>query len=154
MGFGKFLRHLNKDEPTRPFVILVRGNLQRVIVPWAWFRPTPDGTTADFTDVEVVDDGLTIRLGTYEAAVEALLYEFDTAFRARERRRRLASDESFGASLRRLRLQRGVPRTDFAGVSEKAIARIERNEVSRPRGATLHAIAARLGVDPQQIGTF
>ena len=138
----------------REAVILIRGHFDRIAVPWSWFRPTPHGLAPDFGDVEVIDNGLTIRLGRYEAAVEAILYEFDRDFRARERQRRIEMDPSFGAALRRLRIQKGVPRSGFPGISEKEIARIERGEVSRPHAATLRAIADRLGVEPADIETF
>lgn len=138
----------------REIVVIVRGDLERTVVPWAWFRPTPSGTAPDFTDVEVIDSGLTIRLGEYEAAMDAILYEFDREFRARERQRRLELDPSFGAALRRLRLQKGVARAEFPGVSDREIARIERGEVQRPHGPTLRAIADRLGVEPADIETY
>jgi hypothetical protein len=91
---------------------------------------------------------------TYEAATEAILYEFDRDFRMRERQRRIEMDPSFGAALRRLRIQKGVPRSGFPGISEKEVARIERGEVSRPHAATLRVIADRLGVAPAEIETF
>ena len=138
----------------RKAIVLVRGDFDRVVVPWSWFRPTPAGLAPDFRDVEVIDSGLTIRLGAYEAATEAILYEFDREFRARERQRRIEMDPSFGAALRRLRIQKGVPRSGFEPISEKEIARIERGEVSRPRAATLRAIADRLGVEPADIETY
>lgn len=138
----------------REALVLVRGNLDRMVVPWSWFRPTPSGLAPNFDDVEVIDSGLTIRLGQYEAAVEAILYEFDRDFRARERQRRLEMDPSFGSSLRRLRLQKRASRSDFPGISAKEIARIERGEVERPRGSTLRVIADRLGVEPAEIESF
>jgi hypothetical protein len=131
-----------------------RGDLTRLVVPWSWFRPSGDGTAPDFDDVEVVDGGLTIRLGAYEAALDAILYEFDREYRARERQRRLEMDPSFGAALRRLRLQKGVARSDLPGVSDKEIARIERGEVKRPRRGTLRLVAERLGVEPAEIETY
>lgn len=139
---------------SREAIVIVRGDLDRTLVPWSWFRPTPQGVVPDFADVEVGDSGLTIRLGRYEAAMDAILYEFDRDFRARERQRRLEMDTSFGAALRRLRLQKGVARGDFPGISEKEIARIERGQVGRPRGATLRAIADRLSVEPRDIETY
>lgn len=138
----------------RHVVVVFRGNLTRIVVPWSWFRPAGDGTAPDFGGVEVIDGGLTLRLGRYESAMNAVLYEFDREYRARERLRRLSLDPSFGAALRRLRLQKGVARSDFPGVSEKEIARLERGEVERPRGATLRAIAERLGVEPAEIETY
>jgi hypothetical protein len=138
----------------REAVILIRGDFDRIVVPWSWFRPTPAGLAPDFGDVEVTDYGLTIRLGRYEAATEAILYELDRDFRMRERQRRIEMDPSFGAALRRLRIQKGVPRSGFPGISEKEVARIERGEVSRPHTATLRVIADRLGVAPAEIETF
>jgi hypothetical protein len=138
----------------REVVIVIRGDLSRVVVPWSWFTPTPDGTAPDFDDVAVTDSGLAVRLGSYEASLDVILYEFDREYRARERQRRLEMDPSFGAALRRLRLQKGVPRSDFPGISEKEIARIERGEVERPHGSSLRAIAGRLGVDPAEIETY
>ena len=38
--------------------------------------------------------------------------------------KRRADDKTFGACLRRLRLQRGLRQSDFGGVSAKTIARI------------------------------
>jgi hypothetical protein len=138
----------------RQAIVLIRGSFDRIVVPWSWFRPTPPGLAPDFDDVQVIDHGLTIRLGRYEAGVEAILYEFDRDFRARERQRRVDMDPSFGAALRRLRIQKGVPRSGFPGITEKEIARIERGEVSRPHAATLRAIADRLDVEPAEIETF
>jgi hypothetical protein len=138
----------------REAIVLIRGDFDRIVVPWSWFRPTPAGLAPEFGDVEVIDHGLTIRLGRYEAAVEAILYELDRDFRTRERQRRIEMDPSFGAALRRLRIQKGMPRSGFPGISEKEIARIERGEVSRPHAATLRVIADLLGVEPADIGTF
>lgn len=138
----------------REAIVIVRGDLERMVVPWSWFRPTPRGIAPDFADAEVIDGGLTIRLGQYEAALDAILYEFDREFRSRERQRRFGTDASFGAALRRLRLQKGVARGDFPEISEKEIARIERGEVVRPHGATLRAIADTLGVEPRDIETY
>ncbi len=138
----------------REAVIVIRGDLSRVVVPWSWFTPTPDGRAPDFDDVAVTDSGLALRLGPYEASMDAVLYELDRDYRARERQRRLEVDPSFGAALRRLRLQKGLSRSDFPGISDKEIARIERGEVERPHGSSLRAIADRLGVEPVDIETF
>ena len=101
-----------------------------------------------------MDFGQTVRLGRYEAAANAILCEFDHEYRRRARARLLESDASFGASVRRLRLQRGLRRSDFPGVTEKEVARIERNEVKRPRKKSLEALARGLGVSPDELGTF
>lgn len=95
-----------------------------------------------------------LRLGRYEAAASALLYEFDPAVRRKMKARELAADRSFGASLRRLRLQRGLARADFPGVAEKSIARIERGEVERPHARNLTKIARALDVSPEEISDY
>lgn len=148
----RFLGVLASDETAE--LILVRGDASTMAVPFAWFAVTPTGVAPSFDDVEVVDFGVAVRLGAYETAAEAILYEFDREFRMRERQRRIEMDPSFGAALRRLRIQKGVPRTGFDGISEREIARIERGEVSRPRAATLRVIADRLGVSPADIETY
>jgi DNA-binding Xre family transcriptional regulator len=135
-------------------VVLYRGNMEPLLVPVTWFEPSGNGVEPDFTDFEVTDFGQTIRLGPYEAAGDAILYEFDLEYRRRARKRLRATARSFGACLRRLRLQKGVLRDDFPGVSEKQIARIERRETGRPRAATLAKIASRLGVQPEEIEEY
>jgi transcriptional regulator with XRE-family HTH domain len=63
-------------------------------------------------------------------------------------------ETSFGASLYRLRKQKKLKRSDFAPLSAKTVARIERNEIGRPHGKTLKVIADRLSVLPEELGTF
>ena len=57
-------------------------------------------------------------------------------------------------SLFRLRQQRRLKRTDFAPLTAKTIARIERNEVAKPHGTTLNAIAKRLRIAPDEIADY
>ncbi len=54
----------------------------------------------------------------------------------------------------RLRKQRRLRRSDFAPVSAKEIARLERNEVATPHAKTLVAIAGRLGVRSEEIAGY
>jgi hypothetical protein len=133
-------------------LVLYRGNLDRLAVPLRWFERR--GIRPDFERFEVTDFGQTVRLGEFEAATDAILYAFDSSYRRRAKRRQIESDPSFGAALRRLRLLRGLSRDDFAPLSARTIARIERGEVREPRGRTLGLIAERLSVDPDEIGTF
>lgn len=135
-------------------VVLYRGDMEPLLVPTTWFEPSGNGVEPDFASFEVTDFGQTIRLGRYEAAGDAILYEFDPEYRRRARKRLRATDNSFGACLRRLRLQKGVRRDEFPGVSEKQIARIERGETGRPRAATLARIAERLGVRAEEIEEY
>ena len=105
-------------------VILYRGNLEPLVVPLSWFHERPEGSRPDLSDVAVTDFGQTVRLGDYEAATDAILYEFDDDYRRRAKRRQLETDRSLGGALRRLRLQKGVRQSDFPGGSAKEIARM------------------------------
>lgn len=136
-------------------VTLWRGSLEPLVVPFSAFEPSGDGAVPDFDKFGVTDGGQTIRLGRYEAAVEAVLYEYDPAYRRRLHKARQQSERSFGAALRRLRKQRGLRREDFApDLTAKTIARIEQGKVVRVRQKTLDALAKRLRVRPEEIETF
>lgn len=132
-------------------IVLYRGDFSPLFVPREWFRSRPGAP--DFSKLALTDYGQTVKLGDYEVAADALLYEFDPWYRRRVRDRELETDSSFGAALRRLRLQRAVSRSDFPGISEKGIARLERNEV-RPRKRTLELIASRLDVQPEEVASY
>ncbi len=143
----------NPDPSTR-LLTLWRGNLEPLVVPLSTFETSGDGVAPDFEKFTATDFGQTIRLGEYEAAADAILYEFDPDYRHRISKRRRESERSFGASVRRLRRQRGLRREDFQPeIAAKSIARIERGEVSREkiRSKTLAAIARRLQVRPDEI---
>jgi helix-turn-helix protein len=140
--------------PAARSLVLIRGDLTSLIVPFSWFVARPNGPKPDFSAFELIDGGQTIKLGDYEAAADALLYELDAEFRQQERKRRISADRSFGGALRRLRLQLGLSREDFPGLSAKTIARIERGDVKEPHGETLTRIAERLGVKPEEIASF
>jgi len=135
-------------------LLLYRGDLDPLIVPVAWFATRPDGLKPDPARFAIVDGGQTVRLGDYEAATEAILYDFDPAFRRRHKKNLIERDTSFGGALRRLRISRGLSRSDFGSVSEKEVARIERGEVKKPRGHTLAALARRLRVRPDEIASW
>jgi hypothetical protein len=133
---------------------LVRGDLRRLSVPVSIFQPSGTGAQADPFRLEFADCGNTVRLGDYEAAADAILYEADPHYRSRLSAKRRAEDRTFGACLRRLRLQRGVRQGDFGDVSAKTIARIERGKTAEPHGRTLSAIAGRLRVEANEIMSF
>ena len=135
-------------------LVLYRGDLSPILAPLAMFTRAGDGTTPDFRSFEVADFGQTLRFGRYEAAADAVLYELDAKYRRRLKAARRGSERGFGASLRRLRLQRGLRQSDFPDLSEKEIGRIERGEVERPHGSSIERIAARLGVRPQDIEDY
>jgi hypothetical protein len=64
-------------------LVLYRGNRETVTAPFSLFRSLPNGPAPDFADIEIIDCGQTIRLGEYEAAVDALLYDLDPDYRRR-----------------------------------------------------------------------
>src|SRR4029077_16447600 len=120
-----------------------------------WF--VGQGSTTPKADPQafrVCDYGQTVRLGEFEAASDAILYEFDSDFRRRRKKELLNEDDSLGASIRRLRLQKSIQRTDFPGIAAKTVARIERNEIANPQSQTLAAIAARLGVKEADLRSY
>jgi hypothetical protein len=130
---------------------LLRGDITAVVAPFSLFPKSGDGTTADFTRIAFTDYGRTVALGDYEASSDALLYELDPGYRRTLNKQRRQSERSFGASLMRLRKQRRLKRSDFAPISSKEIARLERNEVATPHAKTLETIANRLDVRPEEI---
>ena len=137
-------------------VTLLRGGGKRrsLTVPFTAFEPSGTGLRPDFEHFSLVDCGQTVRLGDYEAAADAILYEYDPDYRRRIHKERKQSEQSFGASLRRLRLQRGLTREDFAPTSAKTIARIEQGKVSRLQAKTLQTLASQRGVRIDEIQTY
>jgi hypothetical protein len=135
-------------------VTLLRGDIEALVAPLSVFRTSGDGTAPDFDRFRLADYGRTIAFGDYEASVDAILYELDPAYRRRLKKQSRQRERSFGASLMRLRTQRRLRRSDFAPVSSKEIARLERNEVEKPHARTLETIAGRLGVPPGEIKSY
>ena len=139
-------------------VVVHRGSLDRLVVPSEWFRECARGRedVAGRFDLEAArptDYGQTLRFGEFEVAVGAVLYAFDTDARRRQRER-ARGESSFGASVRRLRLQRGLRQGDLPGLSRLEVGRIERGEVQRPRKATRERLAAALGVRESELGEY
>jgi len=140
-------------DPSTETLSLTRGDFETVVVPLSIFRPS--GTCIPSpTSLAVTDYGHTIKLGEYEASADAILYEADPDYRKRANAKRRQEEKGFGASLRRLRIQRHLKRTDFPGLSPKTIARIERGESGKPHGRTLRILASCLGVLPDEIETY
>jgi hypothetical protein len=133
---------------------LLRGDIEVMVAPFSLFPKSGDGTVPDFTKLRLADYGGTIALGDYEASADTILYELDPEYRRRLKKQRRQSERTFGASLMRLRKQRRLKRSDFAPVSMKEIARLERNEVEKPHAKTLATIADRLGVRPEEIDAY
>jgi hypothetical protein len=133
---------------------LLRGDIETVLVPFAIFQRSGDGTEPDFARLRLADYGRTVAFGEYEASADAILYELDADYRRKLRKRRRESERTLGAALMRLRKQRRFKRSDFAPISAKEIARIERNEIRKPHATTLDVIANRLGVRPEEIADY
>jgi hypothetical protein len=139
--------------PCDDMVVLYRGTLEPLVVPFAWFGRRP-GARPDFQALGVADFGQTVTFGDHEVSTDNILYAHDAGYRKRAKARQLEHDDSFGASVRRLRLSHGLRRGDFAGISDKEIARIERGEIATPHRRTLETIAARLGLTVEELGSY
>ena len=135
-------------------VVLWRGDLTPLVVPFSAFIPTANGIRPDWDRFAVTDYGHTLKFGSYEAAGDAVLYEYDPEFRRRLNKSRVATEQTLAHSIRRLRNQRQLTRNDFPGIDPKTMARIERGEVQKPHADTLESIAGRLGVALDQLGSF
>jgi hypothetical protein len=135
-------------------VTLWRGNLESLVVSFAAFPTSGDGIEPDFAAFSITDGGQTVRLGRYEAAADAILYEYDPEYRRQKSKERRASEQTLGASIRRLRKQRGLRREDFEPLAAKTLARIEQGKVTAVHGKTLKTIAAVLGVPEKDLGTY
>jgi DNA-binding Xre family transcriptional regulator len=135
-------------------VTLWRGDLTSLVVPFSAFTPTANDIRPDWDQFTVTDYGHTLRFGHYEAAADAVLYEYAPEFRRRLKKARIASERTLGASIRRLRMQRQLTQRDFPGIPAKTLARIERGEVAKPHNDTLEAIAKQLGVLVEDLPTY
>lgn len=135
-------------------VILYRGTVEPLVVPLDWFRGRHDGPRPDFDRFRVVDYGHTVRLGEFEVASDAILYEFDEDYRKNAKKRFVDADPSLGGALRRLRLQKGLSRADFAPIPIRTIARIERGEVLKPQSSTMRRMAERLRVPVESLPSY
>ncbi len=67
------------DPKTRTLTLL-RGDLRSLIVPFALFPQSGDGTTPHFSKLRFTDYGSTVALGDYEAASDAILDALDPGF--------------------------------------------------------------------------
>lgn len=134
-------------------VTLWRGDLTSCVVPFSVFKPA-SGLQPDWSRFKVMDYGNTLQFGRYESAADAVLYECDPDFRRRLNKARLATEQTLGASIRRLRKQRRLTRNDFHGIDPKTLSRIERGKVAKPHSETLALISKRLGVLPEELRGF
>jgi hypothetical protein len=135
-------------------ITLWRGDLASMVVPLSAFHESGLGVEPDWSRFEIADYGQTLQFGEYQAASDAVLYEYDIEYRRRLKRSRRNKDKGFGPSLRRLRKQRGLRRDQFPGLNAKTIARIEQGEVTRVQTRTMNILAGRLGVASDEIASY
>jgi hypothetical protein len=141
------------SDEARRAIRLWRGDFSVLLVPLSAF-PERAGVRADPTRLGIEDGGQTVRLGHYEVAFNALLHERDPLYRRRAKKRMIRDEQSLGASIRRLRLARGLARGDFEGLDPRTLARVERGEVDHPHRDTLDRIAKRLGVRAEELAEY
>lgn len=134
-------------------VTLIRGDLSKLAVPFSTFRLSGTNVKPNFTKFVIEDSGQTLKFGDYEASVDSVLYEFDPLYRSKKKTELAKKDKSFGACLRRLRVLKGLKQSDFPGINEREIGRIERGEV-KPRKSTIEEIAEQLEVASEEIETY
>ncbi|MEM1044406.1 MAG: helix-turn-helix transcriptional regulator [Bacteroidota bacterium] len=144
--------------PDAAVVTLYRGTLAPLVVPADWFASAGEasGATPDLSALAPTDYGQTLRLGDVEVSADAVLYEFDADYR-REAKARLRQDDGIGASIRRLRKQRGLNQgtvAEAAGLSRRELGRIERGEVQSPHADTIERIARALAIAPNELESF
>ena len=84
--------------PDDDVLVLVRGDLRSLVVPLSTFRQAKGGPKPDAARVSVTDYGQTVRLGEYEIAADALLYEFDADARRRLKKRAIQADATLGVA--------------------------------------------------------
>lgn len=135
-------------------VLLVRGNLTSIEVPFDDFPPS--GTSVpNFAKLAVVEYGTAVAFGEYLATADAILYRHDPKYRKKAKGRRLEKDDTLGGSIRRLRMLRGLSQSDFEPeISAKQIARIESGQTETPHENTMKALAKKLRVKLVDIATY
>ncbi len=133
------------------FLTLTRGNLETLVIPFSTFTVNGLGVRPNFNKFSIEDFGQTLKFGEYEAALDSILYEFDSNYRKKIIKERAATDKNFGACLRRLRIQKNLLQSDFPSISDKEIRRIESGEIKSPHRATLEKIVNTLGVSVDEI---
>lgn len=131
---------------------ILRGDMEPLYIPMEYFKPNSLGLRPDFNDVEIMEFGHYIRFGEYEASMAGLLYECDKDFRLRRKRERLKEETTFGACLRRYRIQKKINQTDFKKTSEKTIRRIEDGE--EVKQLTKTEILQELGITEKELLTY
>lgn len=140
-------------------LLLFTGTLDQLLIPGHWVRATslPTAQPLALADAHPIDYGHTLAVADLEIATDAVLYEFDAQARRRMKRRLRNQQAGVGASIRRLRLQRGLRQADLAeraDLSRRQVGRIERGLASTPTPASLARIARALNTSADLLPTF
>jgi Helix-turn-helix len=141
-------------DPRTNTLMVYRGDFTRLAVPLSLFKALGTGPRPNPSALSFTDFGQTVCLGHYQAAADAILYEADSDYRRRINAKRRQEDRSFGASLRRLRVLKGLRQSDFNSIPARTIARIERGEVGKPHRDTVEKIAKYLRIEPDDIEAY
>jgi hypothetical protein len=131
---------------------ILRGDMEPIYISMENFSPNSLGLMPDFNQVEIMEFGHFIRFGEYEVSMSGLLYECDRDFRLRRKKDRLKEETTFGACLRRYRMQKKINQTDFKKTSEKTIRRIEDGE--EVKDLTKSKILQELGITEKELLTY
>lgn len=63
-------------------MVVYNGNEKEFVIPLSFFKPSGNGIVPDFNALEIIDYGHTVKLGEYEAASSAILYEVDPEYKS------------------------------------------------------------------------
>jgi len=159
---SELLMALESDNPEERFIVgyidedrqelhLLKATLDEVVAPLHIFQPCGDGIAPDFEKLRIIDYGWGVAFGEYESSSDAILYLTDAAYREKLMKARAASEQTLGASIRRLRLQRR--KTQIEGVPQETLSQIERGVIT-PQEETLETIAQALNVPRSQLGDY
>ncbi len=157
----RLLHALQTDHPEQIIVqafaagdelVVISGSLERLSVPFEDVPALRELDEAHRHDFDVEEFGAYLHWPEPDVHldIEALRYIVDPTARAEARKARLAFDEDFGAALAKLRQARGMRQSEFAGLSERQIRRIEKGE-TLPRTSTLRKVAESLSMSLEEL---
>ena len=141
-------------DPIKKKIHMLRGDFwkrNQITVNFSEFVPTPV-VAPNFAHVHPSNYGRTIKLGNYEAGFNGFLYFNDKNYRIKSQINRIGFNSSFGASIRRLRLWRGLS-VKGCGIDPLLLAAIERNE-ARPNEGEVRTIANCLRVSMKDLDSY
>jgi hypothetical protein len=138
---------------TTGLLALVSGDGQQLVVPSTAIGP--EQGAPDLVAVKVCDDGRVITFGQrYRLPFDQFRRDHDPEYRAMVRHEELADDQTFGARLRRARVDAGLGQGKIGGLTARSIRRIEAGDVAEAdiRKGTRRLIEKALKQTFDQIG--